>query len=507
MKKIIVNSTEGGADIKGTIKMSLKNTIEKYCQNPIDKSKIKPLLTKADDGDKLIEKVIPLLKKDIDNLEEIIKNSRKGMAVSHGLKILMARPEYKVLLPKTKRKLFDKFNRDSIKKAQGNPSIQTHFFFQTAISKLKKSRLKNIIIMANKNFLFSEAAHLSATRNPLVNVAIYGASRAIKTRTLEVEGGINHFLTDKKDAITRTNRNIIILKAAYTAAKNLKKSYKKTLNLLKKYNTTKDEKLLTSVKKEPINLKDAEDYFKEGNWAHPLLDSQKYMGQEICGVKKYDLACQIHLKALDMRNSAIQKAKENEIEHHDKMVELIKYNELIKQAKIEGGINQDFKKALKLMRKAIKLLPEEPQAQWGLATALHHSGNIKESLKEYKKLINKHPDRHKFRFEYGKVLLRDNQMQLGLKEIGKVMEKTEEYDNFLMRLGELYEEINLTKEALSAYTSYLKKYPFDFNAWMKKGCCLLSLNKKREASSAYQKALDIKPDLLEKIEQLQKINP
>ena len=78
MPKIVINSTEGGAKIKGALQLSLKEVIEKYCQEPINKDIIKPLLTYADDADELIEKVIPLLQNDIDTLDEIITNSRKG---------------------------------------------------------------------------------------------------------------------------------------------------------------------------------------------------------------------------------------------------------------------------------------------------------------------------------------------------------------------------------------------------------------------------------------------
>lgn len=501
MKKIVINSTEGGARIAGTIQLSLKETIKKYCQKPIDKSKMKSLLTLADNGDELIEKVIPLLKTDIKNLKEIITNSRRGIAVSHGIKTLIARQEYTKLLPKNKRIFFDKLNKEATKIAEGNSMVVTRIFFQNAIAKLKKSRLKTIMIMSNKNFIFSEAAHIASMKNPLVNVAVYGASRAIQTRSLKVEGGINHFLTNAKDAIIRTTRNIIILKAAYAAAIGLKKSYEKTIALMEKYNKTKNNNLLISSEKEIIDLKDAEDYFKAGNWAHPLLDSIKAM-LTILSPEEYNLALSIYSKAIKMKGDAIKKAKESEVKYHDKMTKLVKYNGLLLEAKKVGGVNKNFKEALKLMKKANKLLPDEIEAQWGLATALHHAKKIKESLKEYKKIIKKHPDNHTFRFEYGQVLLKDNQLQQGLKEIGMVMKETDEFDNFLIRLGEIYENSNLKKEALVAYTSYLKKYPFCFEAWAKKGNCLSLLNKKTQASSAYKKALDIKPDYKPAIEGL-----
>jgi tetratricopeptide (TPR) repeat protein len=503
MKRIVINSTEGGAKIKGTIQLSLKEVIEKYCQEPIDKSVIKPLLTPAEDGDELIEKVIPLLQNDIDNLDIIITNSRKGMAVSHGIKTLINQKKYTKLLPKKKRKLFDKLNQQAIQEAQGNKMLSTPIFFELAIAKLHKSRLKTIMIMSNKNHIFSQSAHIAATKNPLINVAIYGASRAIQSRPLSAKAGINHFLMNQKDAITRIERNMIILKAAYTAAKGLKKSYKKTLKLLKKYNETKDDSLLVSSEVEEIDLSDAEDYFEAGNWAHPYIDSEKALiGLECLNdtdVSPYNVsekrAKEIHKKSLDMRNTAIEKAKADEIKYHDKMTKLVKYNELIEEAKTTGRIDKDFDKALKLMREAIALMPDEQEARWGLASALKLAGHNEESFAEYEKLIEDFPDIHIFRFEYGQNLLVCKRIQEGLKQIGIVMENTDEYDYFLAKIGAIYAETNMFEEALVAYNSYLDKFPFDYKIWYLKGNCHLNLGQGfKQAQKAYKKSLEIKQD-------------
>lgn len=495
---ITINSTEGGTKIKGAVQLSLKEVIQKYCQKPINKSVIKPLLAYAKDGDELIEKVIPLLKQDIDNLDEILINSRKGIAVSKGIKNLMNRSQYTKLLPKNKAKLFDKLNKEAVKEAQGNRLIENQIFFGKVIAKLRKSRLKNIMVMSEKNFLFSESAHIAALKNPLVNVHIYGASRQIQTRDLKVDATINNFLRNKKDAIIRIERNIIILKAAKTAAETLKKSYKKTLKLLKKYHKTKDDSLLISSKKEPIDLDDAEDYFEAGNWAHPLLDSLKQLNIDHTSDKfdtslKHKKAVKIYDKAIALRAEAIEKAKESEKEYHDKMTKLVEYNDLLDKAKDAGRMDKDFDKALKLIEKAVKLMPDEQEARWGLATALHHSGNIERAIKEYEKLVNDFPDNHIFRFEFGQVLLRDKQIQKGLKETGKVMEETDEYDNFLSRIGEIYQEGKMFEEAIIAYKSYLDKFPADYKIWNKLSNCLYNLEKNSEAKKAWAKAKQIKP--------------
>ena len=138
MKKVI-NCTEGGAKIKGCEQISLKDTIDKYCTKDINKTKIIPLLSYADNGDELIEKVIPLLKDDIKNLDKIIIQSRRGLAANKGLKNLIKKKSYKKLLNAKKERKFNKIITNLYK--QKNTNI-TDSFYKKIISGLKKCKLK-----------------------------------------------------------------------------------------------------------------------------------------------------------------------------------------------------------------------------------------------------------------------------------------------------------------------------------------------------------------------------
>lgn len=502
MNKTVINSTEGGAHIKGTIRMPLKETIKKYCQKPINKSKLTPLLELADDGNELVSRVIPLLKNDIDVLDSIIKNSRKGMAVNAGISNIMKKTKKK-LIAKKHEVLFDKLSKQSSIEAQGNFVVANHLFYDKLLKKMSaKNELRALIKLSQKNFIFSEAAHIASAQNPLVNVAIYGASRQIQGRRLKVDETLATFFKDKKIADIRMERNNLILGTAKKASESLIKSYKKTWKLLKKYDKTKDDKLLRPIKPEKINLKDAEDYFTAGNWAHPLLDAEKYISlfyaialnkDENKIRQKLELAYGIRDKATTMQNEAIQKAKQQEIESAKYEGKLIEYNSLIEESK-EAGKKKDFDRALKSLRQAIKLIPKETEARWGLATCLHHLNKFKEAIKEYQKLVTDFPDNHKFRFELGQVLLLSGNTETGLKEVGKVMEQTDEFDSFLFRIGEIYSHMKMYNEAITAYESYLEKFPYDYKAWSAKGDCLIHLKKNKQAEVAYKKASDINPN-------------
>ncbi len=495
MKKLVLDCTEGGAYIKGTERLPLREAIAKYCTIPIDKTVVKKYLTLANDADDLIAKVVPLLKIDIKNLDAIISQSRKGLSTCHGMQILINKPGYSKLSKQVDNNFFNKMQEQAAKQSGGSFTKMNELYFEKLGDRLLKGLLRNIVILSGKNFKFSEKAHEAAKLNPLVSVAIYGASRRIYHRDMKAKETLPDMLKNRKGALTRIRRNEFILKAAKDAAETLIKSYKETYELLKKYNKTKDETLLVSTEKEPVDLSSAEAYFKVGNFAHPLLDAKKVIADSGYNIKHPDFerARIIYDKALTMRTKAIDEAKANEAKNGDRESRLLRYNALLEQSKEEGRKAKDFDKALALLRKAAKLMPEETEACWGVATALHHSGKIKESLKEYRKLVKDFPDNLRFSFEMGQVMLRDNDLQNGLREIVSVMEKTEEFDYFLARLGEIYQHIDKIEEAALAYETYLKKYSSNYEVWAKHGDCLSRLKRKAEARKAYKAALSIKP--------------
>lgn len=466
--RTIINSTEGGAKIKGMKQLILSEVIKQYCEKNFNKD-ISKYLTLSEDGEKLINKAIPLLEKEIKLFTSIIINSEKAL--------------------------------------HANKNIEKYIGNEPKMKEWMK-----------KNETYSIKANELSKKNSLITVAIYGASRKILDRDLNVDGKVDHLLSSKKDLKIRLNRNNIILNAAKNAAELLKKSYVASLNTLKVYMDTKDENLLISTDVEEIDLDDADTYFDKGNWVHPLVDARKYLYHSYLNIKteeefknreltdpilnplscnKYIQARKIEQKALKMREESIQKAIENYKEDNSK---LLKYNELINLSKELGKEeakkkDRDFTKSLELLKEAVKLYPDREEALWGLATALHHTNQFNKSIEVYKKLVEKYPDIHQYRFELGQVLMNTGKIQEGLKEIAIVMKKSTDYDSFFARLGQLYEESGLYEEALESYTKYLSKYKLDYFLWKIKGDLFRKMNKIKEANDCYQEAKGIKPDL------------
>jgi hypothetical protein len=218
-KNTIYNCTEGGVKLKGTKQCSLQKYLNKFCNTKINKSVINPLLSLANNADELIEKVIPLLKKDIKLFNNIIKNTKKGIT-----------------------------------------------FADEMLIEKDEEKLKNLMFLNEK---YSNLAHNQCKKNPLIGVALYKMSRKIHTREIEVKGDIEHILKNEDDFKTRIERNKMILNEANNYAKEFKKLYNKTLKILQKYQETKDESLLTEKEKFKFNGELAEKYLAEGNWVFP----------------------------------------------------------------------------------------------------------------------------------------------------------------------------------------------------------------------------------------------
>jgi hypothetical protein len=447
-EKDLCNSTEGGANIKGYKKLFLKDFIEKYCKEPIDKSVIKPLLSLSDNADVLIDKVLPLLKDDIKLYTDIIENCTKALEVNDKMKV----------------------------------------------EKDPKEKIKQI----KENEKYSIAAQELTKKNNLMGVAIYHASRAIYSREYSIGEKVfksikhvgKHLSKNDKDLAIAIARNELILKTAKASAIEFKGYHETVVKLLEDYKLTKDETLLTAYAKEPISFDDVDKYFEVGNWAHPLLDSRRILTLEIIvSNDEYEKAIEVSEKSIGMRTESIMKGKV--IQSDLSRAKLLEYNELIEESHKIGKDTKDYDKTLALLKKAVDLMPERFEARWGYATSLNHTHKIDEALEQYESLIKDFPDNElTLKFEYACVMIQRD-IKEGLKLMGEVMTKTDVYDHMLNLIGNLYGQSGLIPEAITAYENYLKKYPADINVWNKLQGFYIQIDNKEGIETAMNKIKEL----------------
>jgi len=409
----IINASEEGVKMKGCINMTFQKVIDNYLLKTIDKTCFNDLLTPDPDYKQTINNLIPVLKSDIENLENLIEKCDKGL--ESGREMLEAEV----------KKDYDKAVKENEK--------------------------------------YSKEAHGYARKNPLVGVSIYGASRRIKSRELNVKGTVKHMWKNKEDMETRVERNKLILTAAKESAEKLIPMYQEVLDLFKKYEKTGDELLLQYPIKEKINLRDVNKYFKVGNWSHPLVDARKKIMNNRKGIWdtiKFELRLReynVLERACEMRQKAIDDAIDREFK--ERRQDKLDYYEYVEEAQKLGKDHRKFKESLRLLGKAIKLFPEKKLARWGRASTMLKLDDDR-AVKEYEQLVVEFPDDIRLKFECGIALVYTDLLK-SLEYLEDVISRTREYDYFLRNMGELYLMADDKKKAIEAYKKYLKVFPAD----------------------------------------------
>jgi len=473
-----INATEGGAKLEGAEAMTLEEVIEKYTglfpdeninvvdilkgveehymlQVPINKSVLTPLLTEVDNGKELVNKAVDLMKADIDDIKEIIKQSQRSL----------------VLLKRLKGKNVDR---------------------------------KKFAKRLNENYETTIAAKKLVDKNPLIAMSVFWAGKAIaQNRYSTARQDIKDKLDDKnksdlsffytkegKEVLKiRIEANEIVMRASNDKAKDLLKDYEETLIEMEYLKDNEELKPFESLNPEPF-LDDAEEYFDNGNWGHNLIEAKrilktKNLVEYLMGDGKekdelIDKAIGIDLHCSEYRKDAVNKA----IEEYDRSGKdkIIKYNHFIELAHKEGrnqkeGVpeKRNFQKSLGYLLKAAEFDPDRPEAKWGIATTYHGIGDIEQangnlteaaamqdrSIEAYKELIEKYPDNTQFKFELGLVYLQVGFGADADKLFNTIFTLTDSYDWFLKSLAELYFNADMIEEAKVAIDLYCSKFEFD----------------------------------------------
>jgi hypothetical protein len=453
----IINATEGGAKLEGSEQMTLEEVIDRATESDyikhendllsgIDKSVLKPLLSEVENSKELIKKSVKLIESDIEELKDIISLSQQSL---NSLKYLKGRKINKKKLDK-KLKSNYKATIEAKKLVDKNPLIAMSVFW--AGKSISQSRYSN-------------------------------ARQEIKDQLSKSNSDIDYFYTkDGREVLDiRIEANEVVMKASNSSAKDLLKAYEETLVEMEYLDYHQHSKLYPSINPKP-HLNDAEEYFKNGNWGHNLIEAKRYLNTLNKNTNEDELAKILYIRdcCFELRIAAIEKAnQEYDREGKDK---IIKYNHFVELAH-KAGRNQEegqtkernFQKSLDYLNKAVKFDPDRPEAKWGMATTYHGLGDLErgkgdmglaavhqtESINTYKNLIEEYPGNLQFKFELGIVNLQVGFGADADRLFNEIFSVTDQYDWFLKNLAELYFKAGLIEEAKTAISLYVEKFPFD----------------------------------------------
>lgn len=523
-----INATEGGARIEGTEPLPLAETLDQYCQEEIDRTRYNELLEPTTAYDDIVRQLALMFHQDMGMIDQLISQTRKGLAVNTGVSNLLDREDI-------------------------DPDDPT-------------SPLRRLLVI---NRRFSILSQQSVAQLPSLQFAITGAINRIHNRDMDVE----YDLTDREKLKARVKRNRHILKAAFDAAGEMKEKYTESVELLddfikysklysespnrgrtlnyvtvltkigafreaieicrsattrnkkdvklwstygrlavdmelfseadqaietlEKLNPTKAEELKDHLDQALETILDGNDIdLEKGKFARPLVNVRRYLK-----AKPEDQdALAVEQQCLELRRDRIEQAEADGVRTKDDLEsddgKLVRYRDLLEKSREVGrpGKDQDIEKAAELLAQAVELRPDQPTARQGLGTTYHQLGKLKEASAIYAALVDDFPEEPTYRFEWALIRLNLGRIHDGLRLIKQAMEETDKFDFFLPKLGEIYLNMNQPEKAMHCYKKYLKANPADFETWTRQGDCQYKLGRYREAGLSYAKALGIKPD-------------
>lgn len=530
-----INATEGGARIRGTEQIPLEEVIETICTEPIDKSGFKNLGRFADDGDEMINQILPLLKEESSILDQVRQQARRGLATNSGLARLLDKGEIETDIP------------------QGP--------FERLLA---------------KNAATSNATRDLAQGVAAVSLPIHGMQNRIMRRDLDVDFKVD----DEGSLKTRIDRNRQILQAALEATEEAAEHYAASIDIIERYIKCRDtvnntpELLLDygQVLAEMGDLHGAAEVYRKATEMFPkdvslwetrarmALFGEKFkeVEESIDVLLELDQGHEIVLSLKDDYEDALSSLLDNEdhfntriyvrpmvnirtflkirphdsvalaqldraekmmahkIEEMDKLrAEMVHglagkeyhFRELMEESKRLGREDNDLNGALVCLEKAVEIFSDRHEARWGQATTLHHLKRIPEALIAYERLVADFPDIPRFLFEHGLVLLHSNRTLEGVKKVDEAMKKSDQFDTYLPKLGDIYFMNQHYNKALSSYDKFLNIFTADYQTWTRKGNCLFKMGRFNQAVESYKKALDLKPGFEPALAQMEMLGP
>lgn len=409
--RILINSTEGGANIKGFARLTFKDAIQMHFKKRVDMNKLTPFLTLADNWEEGIVNAIDVFKKEISEYKELIRCCKDAIKYAGMMDHHFNHPK--------------KLNRD----------IKT-------------------------NEELSMKAENIAKKNPTITLSIYHASRRIFESDLNVEGKREDVMNDREKLKIRVKRNLHILNAAKTSAESLLPIYEEALLLLEMVRDDNAHVLFEEDKYVPLHYS-LKEYFDKGNFARPYCDLKLIHKMLSTAVYQYT---EIQSECIQMRNKAIEEAKK--IKDSARRIEIAVGLENAKRLGKSGKYKEAYDCLVKLHNDAYKADIYHEELEWALGSCAFvlYSRTKEEKLLEqakmyFKNLTKKHPDNVQYKFDYANVILNfdfSNGMDLLLSVV-----EDKRYDYFLKNIGRMYEEKCQYGLALEAYRKYKMLYPND----------------------------------------------
>ena len=513
-----INSTEGGAAIKGTQVMPLKESIEKYCQQEIPVPSIIKEISIIDPVD----------------YKGIIEDIQKKIYEISGIQTLVPRglKTNKMIANRIKGNKIEDPKTDHIISKNSKIVHKIRDFcegFELVESFLHKDMLEFSKIKyeyESGQFEKRKEIEIGVKRNRVFLEAMQKALRKIKSELKHLLGIVTEAnklscLVKKKGDDPAVHHEYGRFLSEIGLHRLAIKEYEKSLKLketadvhldlvrsylvLEKIEAAKQERkkylesggddknavrLQGKIEALVMKWRDlAEDYYHEDNWINALLYTRKLdrAGYYPEAAGKIISEC---IKNRNQKISDMEKRKDQDLVEREEDKTL---KELISKGK-ELMNNHNLNDAIELLRKAVHEYPEEQdtiEAKSLMACCYSEKKEIEKAGEIYSQLMERYPDAGIFHVNLGKVYLRNGLYEWAIKEYEAAVAKEERFYILYFEIGCIYMQRGEYSKAIESFEKYLKYSPDSYELIAKIGTCYLAKGMPWKAKGKYQEALKI----------------
>lgn len=516
-----IDSTEGGAAIRGTEVMPLKQSIEKYCREETPANSII-------DSSWVIETVN--YKGIIEDIQRKIKEiGRIQRLVSRGLKT------NKEIAGRLKRNKIEDPRTDDVlmKNYRVSTEVQrfcegfqlTAAFLRKEIFEINRSEYKYESDQPNKK----EEIKIGLRRNRMILESSQKVLKEIKVRLKDLLGTatkINKYcqLLNKRGEDPTSFHGYGMLLAEIGLHRLAIREYRKSLqfketldvhlDLAKSYVVLEEiktaeqelERYLECGGEEKIEARlrnridklstewcnQARDYYRNGNWINGLLYARKL---EKAGLYT-DIAGEIISACLEKRD---QKICDMETMNDLDLAEKEKadaFQELVEHGKHLMN-KHNLEEAIDAFQKAVCECPanqDTVEAESLLACCYSEKREIEKAMEIFHELMKRYPRTGIFHLNSGRAYVRNGLYEQAIREYQAAVEKEERFYFLYFEIGSIYMQKGEYRKAIESFKRYLKYSPDSYELIAKIGTCYLATGMPWKAKEKYIEALEIQPD-------------
>jgi Flp pilus assembly protein TadD len=158
------------------------------------------------------------------------------------------------------------------------------------------------------------------------------------------------------------------------------------------------------------------------------------------------------------------------------------------------GMHGRFDELISLLKKALDLKPNQPEAHYGLGIAYKEQGDLTAAIASYRKALKLNPNYPNAHNNLGNALKDQGDLPAAIASYRKALELKPNHPEAHYNLGVAHQAQGDLTAAIASYNNALELKPNRPEAYNNLGNALKDLGDLSAAIASYQKALELKPD-------------